>query len=67
MAEHHLREQSVPEKEWNGLRFGWGENVDTMWKSVWLEVERRDDAWIVTKIDRNDEKLPEKRIGFHEL
>lgn len=67
IAEAHLREKDIPLSEWDGLKFAWGENVDTMWKSVWLEVERRDGDWVVTKIDRSEETLPEEREGFHEL
>lgn len=67
MAEAYLRDQRMPAENWDGLRFGWGENVDTMWKSVWLEIERRDGNWVVIKIDRNDEELPDDRVGFHAL
>lgn len=67
MAEKHLRDRQIPTGEWNGLRFGWGENVDTMWKSVWLEILRRDDAWIVTRIDRRESELPDSELGFHSL
>lgn len=67
LAEEHLNRTGVPESRWSGLRFGWGENVQTMWRSVWLEIERRGDQWVVTKIDRNEEPLPAEREGFHEL
>lgn len=67
MAEAHLAGKDVPTSEWSGLRFAWGENVETMWRSVWLEVERRGDQWVVTKIDRNEDPLPPEREGFHQL
>lgn len=67
LAESHLSSRDVPESRWDGLRFGWGENVQTMWRSVWLEIERRGDDWVVTKIDRNEDPLPPEREGFHEL
>ncbi len=67
LAEAHLSEKGVPEASWDGMRFAWGENVDTMWKSVWMEMERRGDEWIVTKIDRSETPLPPEREGFHQL
>ncbi|HEX7808046.1 MAG TPA: hypothetical protein VF608_04970, partial [Thermoanaerobaculia bacterium] len=53
MAETHLREGGVPESDWPGLRFRWSENLeDSMWASIVLEVERRGEQWIVTRLDR---------------
>jgi hypothetical protein len=64
MAEEHLRD--TPREEWRGRRFRWTENVDGgTWASVIVEVERRDDQWIVTRIDRNPERAAEE--GFAEL
>jgi hypothetical protein len=67
MAEGHLRNRGIPPAEWEGLRFAWGENLDTMWKSVYTEIERRDGKWVVTAIDRSDEALPPEREGFLDL
>lgn len=67
LAEIHLHQKNVPVDQWPGLRFGWGENVDTMWRSVWMEIERRGDQWVVTKIDRSKDALPEDRLGFQLL
>lgn len=67
LAEGHLNQENVPVDKWPGLRFGWGENVETMWRSVWMEIERRGDQWIVTKIDRSKDPLPDERLGFQPL
>jgi hypothetical protein len=66
MAESHLRETHVPESEWPGRRFRWSENLDdSMWASVILEIERRGEQWIVTRLDRNRERLDD--AGFAAL
>jgi len=63
MAEQHLRELGrAPEP---GMRFRWSENLDDgMWASVIVEIERRGDAWVVTRIDRKREPLDEAECGF---
>ena len=66
MAEQHLRERAVSPAEWPGLRFRWSENLtDGMWASVVLEIERRGEQWIVTRLDRNREPVDE--TGFRAL
>jgi hypothetical protein len=66
MAEAHLA--STPQAQWPGRRFRWSENVTGgMWASVILEIERRGDQWIVTRLDRNREPLTESDCGFREL
>ncbi|HWW61154.1 MAG TPA: hypothetical protein VN181_07295 [Thermoanaerobaculia bacterium] len=68
MAEKQLRERGVAEDAWNGLTFRWSENPpDGMWKSIVLEVERRRDEWVVTRIDRNPDALDEDELGFREV
>jgi hypothetical protein len=67
MAESHLMDRGIAAEEWEGLRFGWGENLDTMWKSVYTEIERRDGEWVVTTIDRSEEALHPEREGFVDL
>jgi len=65
MAEKHLRAEGVPVADWLGLRFRWAENLtDSMWASVIVEVERRGEQWIVTRLDRNREALPMAETGF---
>jgi hypothetical protein len=66
MAESHLRERSVEPAE--GMQFRWSENpAGGMWKSVVVEIERRGAEWIVTRIDRNREPLPDSETGFRAL
>ena len=66
MAEQHLRESGVPEWQWTGLRFRWSENLtESMWASVVLEIERRGEQWIVTRLDRNREPVGD--TGFQPL
>jgi len=66
MAEEYLRNANVPEGQWPGLRFRWSENLtDSMWASVVVEIERRGEQWIVTRLDRNREALTE--TGFRAL
>jgi hypothetical protein len=64
MAEQHLREHHLSPA--SGMRFRWSENLDGgMWASVVVEIERRGEAWIVTRLDRNSESVSE--TGFREL
>ena len=63
MAEEHLRGREIPAAEWPGRRFRWSENLDGgTWASVVIEVERRGEQWIVTRLDRSKETLAE--TGF---
>jgi len=62
MAEEFLRAGNIDA----ALRFRWSENLDGgMWASVVVEIERRGDQWIVTRLDRNKETVSE--IGFRQL
>ena len=66
MAETHLRERSVESAQWPGLKFRWAENLDGgMWASVVVEIERRGEQWIVTRLDRNQDAVAE--TGFRPL
>jgi hypothetical protein len=67
MAEAHLAECDVPAEEWAGLRFRWSENVDGVWRSVITEIERRGDEWVVVRLDRSREPLPQHDLGFRRL
>ncbi|HUP48203.1 MAG TPA: hypothetical protein VNA04_05365 [Thermoanaerobaculia bacterium] len=61
MAEIWLREQGLPEDGWPGLTVRHAENTPGgMWQSVVIEIERRGDQWIVTKIDRRDRPLEDQ-------
>ena len=66
MAEADLRQRSIDPAQWPGLRFRWAENLDGgMWASVVVEIERRGEQWIVTRLDRNRETVAE--TGFRQL
>ena len=68
MAEEHLRSEGVDEALWPGTAFRWSENVTGgTWASVILEVERRGEQWIVIRIDRLPEPLPESETGLRLL
>jgi hypothetical protein len=64
MAETWLREQGrAPQPD---MRFRWSENLDGgMWASVIVEIERRGEQWIVTRLDRRKEPLAD--TGFEAL
>jgi hypothetical protein len=64
MAERQLRDRGVAEERWSGLRFRFGENHDGMFASVLTEIERRGDQWLVTRLDRSREPLPESELGL---
>lgn len=64
MAEQHLRDAAIPLEQWPGRRFRWAENVDGVWRSVIVEVERRGDDWVVVRLDRKPERLPDAELGF---
>jgi hypothetical protein len=68
MAEEHLKGRGVETARWAGAAFRWSENVASgVWAAVTLEVERRGEEWIVTRIDRFREPLPESATGFQVL
>jgi hypothetical protein len=68
MAERHLREAAVAEDQWPGRKFRWSENVaGGTWAAVTLEIERRGDQWIVTRLDRSAEKIEDESAGFREI
>jgi hypothetical protein len=65
MAEDLLRERGEPVA--SGAKFRWAENHDGFFASAITEVERRGDQWVVTRLDRNKEKLPEGELGLKQL
>jgi hypothetical protein len=66
MAEADLRERNVAPAD--GMRFRWSENpIDGMWASIVTEIERRGEQWIVIRLDRNREPLPDDETGFRAL
>lgn len=68
MAETHLRKEGVPEGQWPGLRFRWSENPEEgMWASIVIEIERRGEQWIVTRLDRNRTPVAQDETGFRAI
>ena len=68
MAETSLRRDGVPENAWPGSKFRYGQNLtEGMWPSIVIEIERRGNQWIVTRLDRNKEPLEESETGFKVL
>ena len=68
MAEEHLRRNSVPPNAWPGMKFRYTENVpDGVWASVAVEIERRGNQWIVTRLDRRRETVADSETGFRKL
>lgn len=66
MAENHCRDRGLEPEP--GFRFRWSENLtDSMWASVTLEIERRGEQWVVTRLERNGEPLPTDETGFRQL
>jgi hypothetical protein len=64
-AEEWLRERGIGEERWPGTRVLHGENTPNgMWASVVMELERRGDEWVVTRLDRNRERLAEEECGL---
>lgn len=65
MAEELLRSQGAEPAP--GAKFRWAENHDGFFASAITEVERRGDQWVVTRLDRSKEKLPEGELGLKQL
>ncbi len=68
MAEEHLRSRGLPAAQWSGSKFRYTQNIaEGMWASVCVEIERRGDQWIITRIDRSRRPAPEAETGFKVL
>ena len=65
-AEVWLRERGIPPEKWSGKRFRHAENTPNAkgWKSVVIEIERRDGEWIVTGIDRRPDPVTELGLSL---
>ncbi|HEX6178524.1 MAG TPA: hypothetical protein VF057_09190 [Thermoanaerobaculia bacterium] len=60
LAETWLRDRGIYEEQWPGMTVRHAENTPGgMWASVVIDIERRGNQWIVTKLDRNREPLSE--------
>ena len=52
--------------DWRGVRVRHGENTPGgFWASVVMELERRDDQWVVTRLDRSRQPLPDAECGLN--
>lgn len=68
MAERWLRDEGIPENAWPGSKFRFAQNLPGgMWPSICVEIERRGDQWIVTRLDRNKGPVDEAQTGFRVL
>ena len=65
MAEDELRARG--EAATSGTRFRFAENHDGYFASAITEVERRGDGWVVTRLDRGKERLPDEELGLRQL
>jgi hypothetical protein len=65
MAEEELRASGEPPAA--GMRFRWAENHDGYFASAVTEIERRGEEWVVVRLDRNREALPDGEVGFRRL
>ena len=65
LAERDLRARGAAPAD--GMRFRHGENVDGMWTSIVIEIERRGGQWVVARLDRGQERLPESETGLREI
>lgn len=65
-AEAWLRNRGISPENWSGLRIRHAENTPNAkgWKSVVIEIERRDGQWIVTDIDRRPELVSEVGLSI---
>jgi len=65
MTEEALRKRSLEPARWAGIRAHHGENLTgSMWASVVIEIERRANQWIVTRLDRNSASIPQSETGL---
>jgi hypothetical protein len=64
-AEMWLRQRGIPPEKWGGMRIRHSENTPgSPWKSVVIEIERRNGEWIVTDIDRRQETVSELGLSI---
>ncbi len=65
MAEKYLGKYQVAAQAWSGCKFGYGDNVEMpTHRSVYVEIERRGQDWVVTRLDRRPEPYKDGEGGF---
>ena len=62
MSEERLRMEGRIAAD--GMKFRFAENHDGYFAAVITEIERRGGEWIVTRLDRLKEPLPENETGL---
>lgn len=69
LAEKHLRENQVSPETWEGMRFAWGGQLteSPKFKSLSMELIRRDGQWVLCAINRNLDPLPPDQLGLRIL
>jgi hypothetical protein len=68
MASRFLEDQAVPESEWEGRRFEWGGQIDSPpFTGLVLGCKRKENQWVVTKIDRRKTGVTPDEVGFREI
>ncbi len=64
MAQEHLTKKNIPEADWEGFQMGFTENLNSdLHKSVYMEVQRKNNQWVCTQIDRRPTIAEEKDLG----
>lgn len=66
MTEGVLRARGLTAERWDGVTARHGENLPAgaMWASVTVEIARRGEEWIVTRLDRSPDLLPSELTGL---
>jgi len=68
LASETLRARGVAEPDWEGRRFEWGGLIDSPpFNGLVLGCKRKDGNWVVTKIDRRKDGVPQELLGLREL
>ncbi len=66
MTEAALQARGLTAERWHGVTARHGENLPAgaLWASVTVEIERRGEEWIVTRLDRSPNLLAPELIGL---
>ena len=68
MTEKHLREAGVPPEQWEGRKFQWAGPIDSPpFTGLVLQCKRKEDNWVLIKLDRRKDGVPEDQVGFKEI
>ena len=68
MTEKHLHEAKIPQEQWEGRRFQWAGPIDSPpFTGLILQCKRKDDNWVLIKLDRRKDGVPADMVGFREI